>query len=123
MSNIKVQLFTHTDLDGVGCAILAYLAFGRKNVDVEYCDYNNINDEVRNYLIHESLYDYDKIFVTDISIMDEVAKEIDSYNMDGKWRLFDHHASANDLNKYWWCTVDTMNDSLDIKTSGTELFL
>lgn len=33
--NMKYKLFTHTDLDGVGCAILAYLAFGRENVDVE----------------------------------------------------------------------------------------
>lgn len=47
MGNMKNKLFTHTDLDGVGCAILAYLAFGRENVDVEYCDYSNIDDKVR----------------------------------------------------------------------------
>ena len=26
---MNIKLFTHTDLDGVGCAILAYLAFGK----------------------------------------------------------------------------------------------
>ena len=29
---MNIKLFTHTDLDGVGCAILAYLAFGIENV-------------------------------------------------------------------------------------------
>lgn len=28
---MNIKLFTHTDLDGVGCAILAYLAFGIEN--------------------------------------------------------------------------------------------
>lgn len=41
--DMQYKLFTHTDLDGVGCAILAYLAFGRENVDVEYCNYNDVN--------------------------------------------------------------------------------
>lgn len=43
---MKIKLFTHTDLDGVGCAVLAYLAFGRENVDVEYCNYDDINDAI-----------------------------------------------------------------------------
>ena len=38
----KNKLFTHCDLDGIGCAILAYFAFGRDNVDVEYCNYDDV---------------------------------------------------------------------------------
>lgn len=38
---MKIKIFTHTDLDGVGCAIIAYLVFGKENVDVDipikYC--------------------------------------------------------------------------------------
>lgn len=30
----KIKLFTHIDLDGIGCAVLAYLAFGKENIDV-----------------------------------------------------------------------------------------
>ena len=41
-----IKLFTHTDLDGIGCAILAKLAFGEE-VDIEYCDYDNINEKVK----------------------------------------------------------------------------
>lgn len=37
-----VKLFSHTDLDGIGCGILAKLAFG-KDVDISYCDYDNID--------------------------------------------------------------------------------
>ena len=51
----KIKLFTHTDLDGIGCAILAYLAFGRENVDVEYCDYSNVNDKVVISLLRDHL--------------------------------------------------------------------
>ena len=38
-----IKLFTHTDLDGVGCAILAKLAFGEE-VDISYCNYDDINE-------------------------------------------------------------------------------
>lgn len=47
---MKIKLFTHTDLDGVGCAVLAYLAFGYENVDVEFCSYDNVNQKVSNLL-------------------------------------------------------------------------
>ena len=32
-----IKLITHTDLDGIGCAILAKIAF-RNNVEIEYCN-------------------------------------------------------------------------------------
>lgn len=128
----KVKCFVHTDLDGVGCAILAYLAFGRENVDVEYCDYKDVDEKVREfYLCNDKPYDY--IFITDISIDEENAQEIDSWIARDKVRLFDHHATALWLNKYDWCDVKvtlpvkkSVNDHSafidDVKTSGTELF-
>ena len=121
MGKYKIKLFTHTDCDGVGCAILAYLAFGRENVDVEYCDYDNINEKVGEFWGWKNLDEYDHVFITDISIKDELASSINSLDI-GRWRLFDHHATALDLNKYGWCTVDTMNHVMNVKTSGTELF-
>lgn len=45
-----VRLFSHTDLDGIGCGILAQLAFGKDNVEISYCDYDNIDSSVREYL-------------------------------------------------------------------------
>lgn len=138
MNSMKIKLFTHTDLDGVGCAILAYLAFGRENVDVEYCDYNNIDEKVdkffRDFSSEDSNLKYDMVYITDISISDELAFHIyASYPVEKNWRLFDHHATALGLNKYDWCDVKvtlpvkkSANDHSafvdDVKTSGTELF-
>ena len=118
----KIKLFTHTDLDGIGCAILAYLAFGRESVDVEYCDYSNVNDKVGDFFVNGSPGEYNAVFITDISINNELAMTIDKYAVEDLWHLFDHHATALGLNKYDWCEVSVMNDTLDIKTSGTELF-
>lgn len=118
----KIKLFTHTDLDGIGCAILAYLAFGRESVDVEYCDYSNVNDKVGDFFVNGSPGEYNAVFITDISINNELAMTIDKYTVEDLWHLFDHHATALGLNKYDWCEVSVMNDTLGIKTSGTELF-
>lgn len=118
----KIKLFTHTDLDGIGCAILAYLAFGRESVDVEYCDYRDINEKVEEFWENGPVEEYDKVFITDISIGKDLARTIDLYAGDDIWHMFDHHATALGLNKYDWCEVSVMNDTLGIKTSGTELF-
>ena len=119
---MKIKLFTHTDLDGIGCAILAYLAFGRENVDIEYCDYSNVNDKVGDFFVKGSPVEYNAVFITDISINNELAIYITNEASEPRVHLFDHHATALGLNKYDWCEVSVMNDTLDIKTSGTELF-
>lgn len=122
MGNMKIKLFTHTDLDGVGCAILAYLAFGRENVDVDYCDYGYVDEKVGDFFVNGSPGEYNAVFITDISINNELAMTIDKYAVEDLWHLFDHHATALGLNKYDWCEVSVINDTLSIKTSGTELF-
>ena len=123
---MRVKLFTHTDLDGIGCAILAYLAFGKVNVDVEYCNYDDIDDKIEVFMEDEGLYrSYDKIFITDISVSDYVANMIDSLDRyDRKVKLYDHHGTALFLNKYDWCMVREYAylSNVCIKTCGTELF-
>lgn len=117
----KIKLFTHTDLDGIGCAILAYLAFGRDNVDVEYCNYDDVDEKAETFLSNSDLRNlYDKIFITDISISEELAKAIDVWINPFNIRLFDHHATALWLNEYEWCEVSV--ELNNIKTCGTELF-
>lgn len=123
---MKVKLFTHTDLDGIGCAILAYLAFGKENVDVEYCNYDDIDDKVDKFMEDGDLYrSYGKIFITDISVSDSVANMIDILDRaDQRVQLFDHHGTALFLNIYDWCMVKEYEDLPDIcfKTCGSELF-
>lgn len=121
---MKYKLFTHTDLDGVGCAILAYLAFGRENVDVEYCNYNDVNEKVSDFLIYGTPGEYKNIFITDISVSEELAKMSNKYTVDDLWHLFDHHNTAEFLNRFNWCQVHEYAYYPDkvVKTSGTELF-
>lgn len=119
---MKIKLFTHTDLDGVSCAILAYLAFEKENVDVEYCNYDDVDDKVEAFMENEDLYrSYDSIFITDISVSDQVASMIDCLDKTERTvRLFDHHGTALRLDNYFWCNVYEYLEG--IKTSGTELF-
>lgn len=112
-----VKLFTHTDLDGVGCAILAKLAFGNE-VDISYCNYDDIDTEVREFISKEN--DVDMCHITDIRIIDEVAKEIDE-KFDNFYVL-DHHPTALYLNKYLWCIIKIEDEETHIKTSGTEMY-
>ena len=121
---MRVKLFTHTDLDGIGCAVLAYLSFGYENVDVEQCNYDDIDDYVEAFMEDDGLYrSYDKIFITDISVSDSVANMIDILDrVDRRVQLFDHHGTALFLNKYDWCMIkeDIYLENI-IKTCGTEL--
>lgn len=110
-----IKLFTHTDLDGIGCAILAKLAF--EEVDIEYCDYDNVNEKVKEYLnTNDDTFSY--IYITDISVNEEVAKLLDNR---GSVCLLDHHPTALELNQYSWCKV-MVEDLCGFKTSGTEMF-
>lgn len=110
-----IKLFTHTDLDGVGCAVLAKFAFGN-DVDIEYCNYDDIDSKVKEYF--NSGLEYD-CHITDISINEELAHKISE--SEKTYCLLDHHATALNLNKFDWCTVKVENED-GIKTSGTEMY-
>lgn len=110
-----IKLFTHTDLDGIGCAVLAKLAF-QDEVDIEYCNYNEINEKVLEYINQND--NKVPIYITDISVNEEVANLLDKR---GNVQLLDHHPTALDLNKYSWCRV-MVEDLNGLKTSGTKMF-
>lgn len=116
-----VKLFTHTDLDGVGCAILAKLVLG-KDIDISYCNYDDVDRQVSDFLNNHDIKAGDLIFITDISVSEKVAERIDKNEMKDCFVLLDHHATALGLNKYSWCSVIMIELTANIKTSGTELF-
>jgi oligoribonuclease NrnB/cAMP/cGMP phosphodiesterase (DHH superfamily) len=111
-----IKLFTHTDLDGIGCAVLAKIAFC--GVSVSYCNYDDINEEVSKFIAEKN--NFDMCHITDISITDELAKTINE-EFDNFY-LLDHHPTALYLNKYNYCTVKIEDEETQIKTSGTELY-
>jgi oligoribonuclease NrnB/cAMP/cGMP phosphodiesterase (DHH superfamily) len=118
---MRVKLFTHTDLDGIGCAVLGKLAF--KNIDISYVDYNNVNDIVLEFINNKEYDNYDHIYITDISINEDVSKIIHNTNpLNEMFTILDHHPTAEWLNKYWWAKVNVIENELQEKTSGTYMF-
>ena len=110
-----IKLFTHDDTDGVGCVILATIAFGN-NLSFEMCNHHQINDAVKAHF--EQVTD-DEVHITDIAVNEVLADKITA--SDKTYWLFDHHPTALHMNKYDWCTVVIDNDD-GIKTSGTEVY-
>ena len=128
-----IKLFTHNDLDGLSCALLAQLAFGIEEVDFETCRYEDINEKFEAYISEKQYLNYSHCFITDISINNELATKIDDLMHDSsfiennngmplKLSLIDHHISAQSLDTYKWCHVEVANN-LGIKGCGTTLFL
>lgn len=126
---MKIKMFTHTDLDGIVCAIIMkYLCNGLNvELDIEYCDYNNINERVGKFLDNCNTIDYRKdyqnMFITDISINKEIAEKIEKVNR--RYfigiKLLDHHQTALWLNEYKWAKVEVIDEETKKKNSGTSM--
>lgn len=120
---MKRLLFTHgADIDGMGNAILAKLAF--ENIDIIYA--RNVSDLEIKFLNEYNagkLYNYDIVYITDLSLKKEIADKV--YNDDklkDKLYIFDHHETAltSGLNEY---NNTNLHVELNgIKTCGTELY-
>lgn len=98
---VKKVLFTHTDMDGVGCAVLLSKAF--PDIEIYFIDYAEVNEVIGDYLINHRTNDYE-IWITDMSVDADMAEILNSR---GKVNLIDHHATAKWLQeKYNWAYVD-----------------
>lgn len=113
---MRVKLFTHNDFDGIGCGILATLAF--EKVDIEYCTYSDINEKVSIFIEKNEFKNYDQVYITDMSVILELAERIEviSQNI----TLIDHHPTALHLKRFSWCRVSIENEKG--KCCGTSLF-
>lgn len=117
-----INLFTHTDLDGVGCSILTHLYYRfRSVISVKYCSYSDIDKQLTDFMNLIILAEENNslpsnidrtILVTDISMSPEVAKQLDDFcskrNFDLK--LFDHHQVPEEIANYSWTNIDTSSD-------------
>ena len=110
------KLFTHTDLDGVGCAIIAKLVYGDE-IDISFCDYNEVDEKVGKCQPNN----YDHIDITDISVGEKLGKSINE-NYSNQVNLYDHHATAKDLDKYSWAVVKVNDEETGLMTCGTEIY-
>lgn len=88
---MKVLLFTHkNDIDGMGNAILAQLAFDEVNYVL--CGTFDLTDSVEKYYRDGSIYDYDRLYVTDLCLQDPILSKIaQDEKISKKIQVFDHH--------------------------------
>lgn len=95
-------LITHSDFDGVVCAILFKTVFPKDKDGVYYLEnYDTVDNRIKKVLEENPEF----IYITDISPQsEEVTELLDQFS---KVRLFDHHKTALHLNSYPCATVDT----------------
>jgi len=113
------KLLSHTDLDGVGCGVLARLAFGDQ-VKIRYNSIASLNREVEWFLENEERNTH--LFITDLSVNEENEKRLEEfYKGGGNVQLLDHHKTALHFNEYEWGHVVVEDDEGSL-ASGTSLF-
>lgn len=113
------KLLTHNDLDGVGCGILAKLAFGQ-DVKVRYNSISSLNREIEYFLENDTPDTF--LFITDLSPSEENEKKLDEhYKKYKNVQLIDHHKTAIHLNEYEWGSVLVESENGEL-TSATSLF-
>ena len=107
-----IKLITHTDLDGISNVILLNLC----NVEFEYelKEISELNDYL-NVFINTDLSIYSDIYITDLSLNEDIYKLINSSKYKDKFKIFDHH-------KTHLFAKDYKNVYIDINNCGTSLF-
>ncbi|MBM7608134.1 oligoribonuclease NrnB/cAMP/cGMP phosphodiesterase (DHH superfamily) [Lysinibacillus composti] len=113
------KLLSHNDLDGVGCGILAKLAFGQE-VTVRYNSVSSLNREIEFFLENDDPDTF--LFITDLSPNEVNEKRLQEHFKEfSNVQLIDHHKTASHLNDFEWGTV-LVEDEEGKLTSATSLF-
>lgn len=104
---MKVFVFTHNDLDGVGSAIVVTKCLSAQFNDicsiVQYHTYESIDPAIQKLLSDGKDHTQDMIYITDICPLEETCDLIDK-NKDRfrNIRLLDHHKTRSWVQKYSW---------------------
>lgn len=115
------QLFTHNDLDGVSCGILAKYAF-KDNIDVQYHSVNSLDYQVEKFINEHGNQTSHQLYITDLSVNKENEIGLSEYSAKGgKIKLIDHHKTALHFNQYEWGDVK-VEESEGRLASATSLF-
>jgi len=111
----KILLISHVaDEDGITPIILAKQVF--KEVDTILLNPGEVDEK-----LIENLDKYEEIYITDLSITEDLAIKIDeNEDYKNKIKLFDHHQTALYLNKYPFAKVVIETD--ERKESATSIF-
>lgn len=115
-----VKLFTDIDLDGLGCGVIAKIAFGDE-ASVSYCSYRNLNQRVEAFITNSD-HDGEEMYITDLAVNPDIEKKLAERFQKGKHiQVIDHHVTALHFNQYKWGSVVPEYES-GKKTCATSLF-
>ncbi|MFD2611739.1 DHH family phosphoesterase [Paenibacillus gansuensis] len=120
---MKYYLLSHNDLDGVGCGIVAKLAFGDQ-ADIRYNSLSGLNVSVERYLDRwkGKIRADQMLFITDLSVHESNEQALSEFaEKGGQVRLIDHHKSALHLNDRPWAEVTVAYEDGRL-ASATSLF-
>ncbi len=102
---MKDMIMTHAkDIDGVSPVILLKLA--KRDIDFYLLEIDEVEEKVPS-LLQENLDIYENIYVTDLSLSEELYEWIENQPWKDKFHVFDHHISQEYAKKYPCVTLDT----------------
>lgn len=115
-----MKLFTDIDLDGLGCGIIAKLAFG-DDAHVSYCTYRVLNQRVEQFIDNPDFH-HTETYITDLAVNEAVEKKLEERHKKGHHiQMIDHHVTALHFNEYQWGQVLPEYET-GKKTCATSLF-
>lgn len=94
---MKIELFTHIDLDGVGCEIVFKEILPDAVRHCRYCDYTDIDDKIGDLLTQDDCHDC-WIVITDIACSEDMLKKLRFMGI--RVLIIDHHPTSRYLEKY-----------------------
>jgi len=65
MATGRVKMFSHNDLDGAACYIVAN--YFNENVSAEFCSYENVDQKIHDFCA-DGIDEYSLILISDISV-------------------------------------------------------
>ena len=120
MKTLKTFIFTHNDLDGVGCGVIGKYYF--PDAYVQYCSYDNIDDTLLYFLSHnENILSEMRIIISDIYYKQENSNITEMLRMTGELIICDHHATSAWLNNVDFQHNSFVNIIADSDVCGTKI--
>lgn len=118
----KYIIFSHeSDIDGLGCVVLAKLAF--TNIEFElFPNVEQLEITFRNYLQKNKLNNYKNIFITDLALYDPSLSIVANSSLKNKTLIFDHHQRAINDNMDRYPFTKIIEKDSNKKKCATELF-
>ena len=99
MQRIPRLLVTHTDLDGVGCAVVWTAVTG--------APYRMVDNGEVDAAVVEALGQADEVVLADHSISEATVPQVEDHlAAGGRFAMLDHHKSALPLARFGWATMD-----------------